>query len=114
MGTPTPYKWIGTSAPDFTVAVCDDLSGTDWQQLVSPPPIPSTEPQGWDPDNEKTFPDDWLTENDFSQDRIWHGEANAGQYFLVRWIPNAKPVSDFRISLRPGILRGPVLVATDY
>ena len=64
-GTPLPYKWVGTSPPDFDVDVHEDLTTTDWQLLASPPagaPTPSM--------------------NGFNDDGTeWHGES--GQYFMI-------------------------------
>lgn len=81
LGTPTPYKWTGTSPPDFTTAVPDDLTGTDWQALTTPPPGHQGE---------------------------WHGED--AQFFLMRievTNPDATGIAQF--TLRPNSsLRGPV------
>jgi len=91
MGTPTPYKWIGTSPPDFNAAVPEDLTGTDWQQLVSPPAgVPTTE------------------ENLFDENGFWHGAANEGQYFLVRWIVQEGTTGIFSMTPRVGMLRGAI------
>ena len=92
--TPTPYKWIGTSPPDFTMAVPDDLTGTNWQILQSPPALPA---------NQRT------AENDFDADGFWHGTANEGQYFLIRWLVDAGTVGIFSMTPRIGIgVRGRV------
>ena len=48
MGTPMPYKWIGDLPPDFKMPVPEDLTSTDWQQLVSPPIVPTTAENGFD------------------------------------------------------------------
>lgn len=81
LGTPVPYKWTGTTAPDFTVAVPDDLTGTDWQALSTPPGGHTGE---------------------------WHGEE--GKYFLMRIeVTNADAVGIAQFTLRPNSsLRGPV------
>ena len=90
MGTPTPYKWVGASAPDFNTAVPDDLTGTDWQQLSSPPAgVPIT------------------PENDFDENGFWHGAANEGQYFLIRWEVQENTTGIFSMTPRD-ILRGPI------
>ena len=91
MGMPTPYKWVGASAPDFNAAVPDDLTGTDWQQLQSPPAdVPTT------------------AENDFDENGFWHGAANEGQYFLIRWIVDPNTTGIFNMTPRDGMLRGPI------
>lgn len=91
MGTPTPYKWIGDSPPDFEMPVPEDLTGTDWQQLVSPPAGVPTTP-----------------ENDFDENGFWHGAANEGQYFLIRWIVQEGTTGIFSMTPRDGMVRGPV------
>ena len=91
MGTPTPYKWNGSAAPDLQAAVPDDLTDTDWQRLAAPPagnPTPGT--------------------NGFDDDGFWHGTANEGQYFLVRWTVDANTTGIFNMTLREGMLRGPI------
>lgn len=90
--TPTPYKWVGTSPPDFAVPVPDDLTGTDWQQLQSPPAgVPTT------------------AENDFDENGFWHGTANEGQYFLIRWLVDPGTIGIFSMTPREGVgIRGPV------
>ena len=91
MGTPTPYKWTGSTAPNLQAAVPDDLSGTDWEQLVAPPagtPTPGT--------------------NGFDDDGQWHGSANEGQYFLVRWTVQEGTTGIFSMTLRSGTVRGTV------
>jgi len=81
---------VGTSAPDFTAAVPDDLTGTDWQQLASPPAgVPLT------------------AENGFDENGFWHGAANAGQYFLIRWTIPENVSGIFSMTPRTGMLRGP-------
>ncbi len=91
MGTPTPYKWMGDTPPDFEVPVPDDLTGTDWQQLQSPPAgVPTT------------------AENDFDENGFWHGAANQGQYFLIRWTVQEGTTGIFSMTPRVGMLRGPV------
>ena len=89
MGTPTPYKWTGSTAPNLQTAVPDDLSGTDWTQLAAPPagtPTPGT--------------------NNFDAAGQWHGES--GQYFLVRWRVDANTAGIFNMTLREAAVRGPV------
>lgn len=91
MGTPTPYKWTGSTPPDFTTPVPDDLTGTDWQQLQSPPagaPTPGS--------------------NDFDENGFWHGAANEGQYFLIRWTVQEGTTGIFSMTPREGTVRGPV------
>ena len=91
MGTPTPYKWIGDTPPDFEVAVPDDLTGTDWQQLQSPPAgVPIT------------------AENDFDENGFWHGAANEGQYFLIRWTVQEGTTGIFSMTSRSGTVRGTI------
>lgn len=97
IGTPTPYKWIGTEPPDIHAEVTGALSadksmiGTEWQRLSAPPagtPTPGM--------------------NGFSDDGTeWHGES--GQYFLVLFDVSATARGVFNLTLRqPSILRGPV------
>ena len=93
MGTPTPYKWTGATPSDLRAflqaAVPDDLTGTDWQQLASPPagnPTPGM--------------------SNFDEDGQWHGET--GQYFLVRWTVDANTTGIFNMTLREGMVRGPI------
>lgn len=88
-GTELPYKWTGSSPPDFTAAVPDDLSGTDWQLLATPPagqPTPGS--------------------NGFDENGQWHGES--GQYFLIRWTVQSGVTGAFNLSQRIGGVRGPV------
>ena len=87
LGTPLPYKWVGSSPPDFDEPVPADLTGTDWQLLATPP--------GGQP----------TPENNFDDDGNWHGES--GQYFLVRF-PDPQEVGIFNLRERVGIVRGPV------
>lgn len=97
IGTPTPYKWIGTNPPDIHAPVTGELStdkrfiGTNWERLSAPPagaPTPGT--------------------NGFSNDgEEWHGES--GQYFLISFEVSATARGTFNLTLRqPSILRGPV------
>lgn len=81
LGTPSPYKWVGESPPDFTLPVPDDLEGTNWQALSSPPGGHIGE---------------------------WHGEE--AQYFLMRIeVTNASATGIAQFTLRPNSsLRGPV------
>ena len=91
MGTPTPYKWTGDTAPDFEVPVPDDLTETDWQQLQSPPAdVPTT------------------AENDFDANGFWHGAANEGQYFLIHWTVQEGTTGIFSMTPRDGTVRGPI------
>lgn len=86
LGTPSAYKWVDSTPPDFDEAVPDDLTGTDWQGLMTPPggaPTP---------------------ENNFDDNGVWHGES--GQYFLIRF-PNPQEVGIFNLRERVGIVRGP-------
>ena len=88
MGTPTPYKWTGTKAPNLQTVLPDALTGTDWQQLTAPPagkPTPGR--------------------NNFDADGQWHGES--GQYFLVRWTVDKGTTGIFSMTLRENMLRGP-------
>ena len=89
LGTPTPYKWVGSLPPDFDTAVPDDLAGTDWQLLATPP--------GGDPTPGN---------NDFDDDGQWHGES--GQYFLIEWTVDANATGVFQMIPRDGGVRGPV------
>ena len=89
MGTPTPYKWTGMQPPNLQEAVPSDLTGTDWQQLAPPPagnPTPGM--------------------NGFDDDGQWHGVS--GQFFLVRWMVDANTTGIFNMTLREGMLRGPI------
>lgn len=96
MGTPTPYKWMGAAPTNLRnfleTAAPDDLTGTDWQQLQSPPA--STDPA--------------YDANDFDDD-FWHGAANEGQYFLIRWTVQEGTTGVFSMTPRVNVgLRGPV------
>lgn len=94
LGTPTPYKWTGAEPSDLRAFLQtdlpDDLTGTDWQQLATPPagaPTPNS--------------------NGFDADGQWHGEE--GQYFLFRInVSNADAVGVAQFTLRPNSLRGPI------
>lgn len=89
LGQASPYKWVGTSPPDFNVTVPADLSGTDWQALAPPPPGAPTPGM-----------------NGFSDDgNQWHGEE--GQYFLIRF-PDPQEVGIFNLTSRDGGVRGPI------
>lgn len=95
MGTPTPYKWTGTKPSDLRAFLQedlpDDLTSTDWQQLQSPPTgVPTT------------------AANLFDENGFWHGAANEGQYFLIRWIVDANTTGIFNMTPRDGMLRGPI------
>lgn len=87
LGTPLPYKWVGSSPPDFDEPVPADLTGTDWQLLATPP--------GGQPTPESNFDDDGN----------WHGES--GQYFLIRF-SDPQEVGIFNLRERVGMVRGPV------
>ena len=89
LGEVTAYKWIGNTAPNFDTPVPDDLMGTDWQKLQSPPDVPKTE------------------SNDFDKNGRWHGEE--AQFYLVRFSPKGRsPVGDYRLDLRVGAVSGAV------
>lgn len=95
MGTPTPYRWTGAKPSDLRAflqeTLPDDLSSTDWQQLQSPPAgVPTT------------------AENNFDGNGFWHGAANEGQYFLVRWTVQEGTTGIFSMTPRVGMLRGPI------
>ena len=60
------YKWTGASDPDFSAAVPDDLSGTDWV-LLARPPI-----------NELNSDGEW-----FDAAGNWLGDV--AQFFLLRF-----------------------------
>jgi len=95
MGTPTPYKWTGTQPSDLRAFLQEDLpdnlTSTDWQQLQSPPTgVPTT------------------AENLFDENGFWHGAANEGQYFLIRWIVDPNTTGIFNMTPRDGMLRGPI------
>lgn len=93
MGTPTPYKWIGNSPPDFEESVPADLTETDWQQLQSPPAGVDITP-----------------ENGFDENGFWHGTANEGQYFLIRWMVTEGTTGVFSMTPRPDKqVHGPVV-----
>ena len=80
LGTPTPYKWTGNTAPDFNTAVPDDLTSTDWQVLATPPG---------------------------GHAGAWHGEE--GKYFLIRYAKvDATATGIFNLTLRENALRGPI------
>lgn len=81
LGAELPYKWTGTSPPDFTVPVPDDLTNTDWQLLATPPGGHQGE---------------------------WHGAE--GQYFMIRFSEvDENATGIFQMTLREeNPLRGPV------
>ena len=91
LGMPTPYKWVGLNPPDIHAAVPDDLSGTGWQALATPPNPVTPSSNGFNDDGTE-----------------WHGEE--GQYFLVRIeVTNEDATGIPQFSLRPdNSLRGPV------
>ena len=96
MGIPTPYRWTGAEPSDlrtFLQSIAPaDLTGTDWQQQENPP----------------TSGDPNFDENDFDENRTWHGAENEGQYFLIRWNKvDAGAEGIFNMTSRPGYLRGP-------
>ena len=81
LGSALPYKWVGTSPPDFTVPVPDDLTGTDWRLLATPPG---------------------------GHEGEWHGEE--AQYFMIRFPSvEANATGIFSMTLREGNpIRGPI------
>ena len=90
-GTPTGYKWTGTSAPVFDTIEPADLSTTDWGQLDA---APATDDGQFDP----------------SGNGLWHG--NTAQYYLIRWgsvDPGATGI--FSITQKANTIRGPVTFA---
>ena len=90
MGTPTPYKWTGTKPPDLQEVLPDDLTSTDWTALESPDAnLPRTQENNFDETGDQ-----------------WHGES--GRYFLVRWTVSENTTGVFNMTLREGMLRGPV------
>lgn len=88
LGSDLPYKWTGTSPPNFDEPVPADLTDTDWQLLATPPAGDPTPNQ-----------------NGFDADAQWHGET--GQYFLIRF-PNPQEIGIFNLTPRIGGVRGPV------
>lgn len=90
LGSDLPYKWTGNAPPNFKEPVPADLTGTDWELLATPPagdPTPGM--------------------NGFDADGQWHGEANEGQYFLIRF-PDPQEIGIFNLTPRVGGVRGPV------
>ncbi len=87
IGTPLPYKWVGSSPPNFDEAVPADLTGTDWHLLATPP--------AGDP----------TPENNFDDSGVWHGESS--QYYLIRF-QNPLEVGLFTLRERVGRVAGPV------
>lgn len=108
LGTPSAYKWIGTSPPNFeslsksmpnlrdgdgdydAIANNAALLALEWQPLATPP----------DGD-----PTPGMNGYDNSEPPIWHGEE--GQYFLIRF-PNPQEIGIFNLTPREGAVRGPV------
>ena len=90
LGSDLPYKWTGRAPPNFDEPVPADLTGTDWQLLATPPAGDPTPNQ-----------------NGFDADGQWHGKANEGQYFLIRF-PNPQEKGIFNLTPRVGGVRGPV------
>lgn len=87
-GTPTGYKWVGTSPPNLETVEPDDLSTTDWEQLDAAP----------------TTDDGQFDE---SGNGIWHG--NEAQYYLIRWGNVAESTTGvFNMVTKHGTVRGPV------
>ena len=79
IGTPTPYKWGGTTPPDIHTELPKTLP-SDWQKLAAPPG---------------------------GHKGAWHGEE--GQYFLIDWLVSKTASGIFNLTLRPeNPLRGPV------
>lgn len=80
LGAALPYKWTGSSPPDFETPVPDDLTGTDWQLLATPPG---------------------------GHQGAWHGEE--AQYYLIRFprVENTA-IGVFQITPRDSGVRGPV------
>lgn len=88
LGTALPYKWTGSTPPNFKEPVPADLTGTDWELLATPPagnPTPGM--------------------NGFDDDGQWHGEER--QYFLIRF-PDPQEKGIFNLTPRVGGIRGPV------
>jgi len=88
LGSDLPYKWTGSSPPNFKEPVPADLTGTDWELLATPPagnPTPN--------------------QNGFDADEQWHGEE--GQYFLIRF-PDPQEIGIFNLTARVGGVRGPI------
>ena len=84
LGTPLPYKWTGAEPSDLRaflqIALPNDLTGTDWQVLETPPGGHSGE---------------------------WHGEE--GQYFLIRYPKvDENATGIFNLTLREKAIRGPI------
>ena len=79
LGASVPYKWTGSTPPDFETPVPDDLAGTDWQVLATPPG---------------------------GHQGAWHGEE--GQYYLIRF-PNVENTATgvFQMTPRDSGVRGP-------
>lgn len=88
LGSPLPYKWTGTSPPDFTQPVPADLTDTNWTLLAAPPagdPTPGS--------------------NGFDENGQWHGEE--AQYYLIRF-PDPQEDGFFNLTERIGGVLGPV------
>ena len=80
LGQPLPHKWTGNSPPNFNDPVPDDLAGTEWQVLATPPGGHAGE---------------------------WHGEE--GQYFLIRFTDVQDTATGiFNMTLRENAVRGPI------
>lgn len=87
LGSALPYKWTGTSPPDIHAAMPEDLTGTDWTLLATPPAGDPTPNQ-----------------NGFDADGQWHGEE--GQYFLIRF-PDPQNTGILNLTLKENAVRGP-------
>ena len=109
LGTPSAYKWVGDSRPNFETLSksmpnlrIEDTGQYDatknneallalgWQPLAPPPGGTAT-------------PD--MNGYDKSDPPIWHGES--GQYYLIRF-SDPQEVGIFNLRERVGIVRGPV------
>ena len=105
LGTPTPYKWVGTDDPDFeaiypllpnerrengtynTEANDTALANLGWQKLAAPPPGDPTPNM-----------------NGFDEDGQWHGEE--GKFYLIRF-SDPQVLGFFELREILGHVRGP-------
>lgn len=108
LGTPSAYKWIPSSPPNFESlsaampnlrndngqydvdANTAALRNLGWQGLATPP---------------AGSPTPGMNGYDNSDPPIWHGEP--GKYFLIRFA-NPQEVGIFNLRERIGIVRGPI------